>query len=152
MLSCRHCKGQLKQQQEHAIAHMSRPGTSCSSSSMIKRCNSMKKRSTAQLTQALGNSNLALTEGSLRQLRRLAASTGSITSNSTCASTFAVSKMTPSDCCRAPKPRFQEFRDQNETKSQLQLACGLLESQHDALAMNAMPCVRNRSAKRADRR
>ncbi|NEX75355.1 class I SAM-dependent methyltransferase [Aeromonas rivipollensis] len=124
---------QLEQQQEHAIAHeQARHQLQQQLNDQALQLNEETQR-TAQLTQALGNSNLALTEGS-RQLADLQHQLEqSLRTQHAQARSLAEQDDTVRLLQERAKALLQELRDQNETKSQLQLAYGLLESQHDAL-------------------
>lgn len=124
---------QLEQQQEHAVAHeQARHQLQQQLNDQALQLNEETQR-TAQLTQALGNSNLALTEGS-RQLADLQHQLEqSLRTQHAQARSLAEQDDTIRLLQERAKALLQELRDQNETKSQLQLAYGLLESQHDAL-------------------
>ncbi|MFM5585698.1 class I SAM-dependent methyltransferase [Aeromonas rivipollensis] len=126
-------QGQLKQQQEHAIAHeQARHQLQQQLNDQALQLNEEMQR-TAQLTQALGNSNLALTEGS-RQLADLQHQLEqSLRTQHAQARSLAEQDDTVRLLQERAKALLQELCDQNETKSQLQLAYSLLESQHDAL-------------------
>ena len=124
---------QLEQQQEHAVAHeQARHQLQQQLNDQALQLNEETQR-TAQLTQALGNSNLALTEGS-RQLADLQHQLEqSLRTQHAQARSLAEQDDTVRLLQERAKALLQELRDQNETQSQLQLAYGLLESQHDAL-------------------
>ncbi|MEA9437918.1 class I SAM-dependent methyltransferase [Aeromonas caviae] len=127
-------QGQLKQQQEHAIAHeQARHQLQQQFNDQTLQLNEETQR-TAQLTQALGNSNLALTEGS-RQLADLQHQLEqSLRTQHAQARSLAEQDDTIKLLQERAKALLQELQDQNETKSQLQQAYSLLESQHDALS------------------
>ncbi|WP_429147719.1 class I SAM-dependent methyltransferase [Aeromonas rivipollensis] len=124
---------QLEQQQEHTIAHeQARHQLQQQFNDQTLQLNEETQR-TAQLTQALGNSNLALTEGS-RQLADLQHQLEqSLRTQHAQARSLAEQDDTIKLLQERAKALLQELQDQNETKSQLQLAYSLLESQYDAL-------------------